>query len=640
MGCCAEDQESKTVARGPLHERVCRDVIWAIVFLAFWVGMLIIGGIAIQNGHPRRLVYGEDSFGNLCGTKNDQVINSTNSGLDLTARPLLFYFDPTDSAALKLCVAECPSTSTACACSSLVFCTCYQDGLCLNSQDNTYQNIGTPSDTENNGCPQVIYKSSDPLNIRRCIPDLIADNSTQSAAAVYDAINNSETLQQIISDFYSSRWAMLIGLGVAIALSMLMALLMRCFTGPVVYLFLLGSLVGMIAVTVYAWRECLNAKKERDDLPSGVEDDQLDRNVKLYQAGAIILTIAAILFFCLLVVMRNRIRFVIALFEETSIALMRLPQLFLLPATTTIFLAMFFAFWLTVYIFLASTGSPVIDSNGHVAYEDTPNYQKMWWYYIFGLFWGGLFPIACQDLVLASCIATWYYTRNKAEIRSPITAGIWRLIRYHLGSVALGSFLIALVKFIRFVLLYIQAKLKHKTGRVVQVLLKCLSVCFWCLEKILKFIAKNAYIEIAIYGYSFCHAARVAFQTLFANVLRVATLNSLGTFVIFLAKLTVVSLVGVFMMYYLEKHEPSVQFPALIVVVVCVFSYFIASTIMTVYRMAVDTLLLCFCEDSANNKSAPYASERLQNFMSEEERRNREAFETEPLLDAKATSKV
>lgn len=64
-------------------------------------------------------------------------------------------------------------------------------------------------------------------------------------------------------------------------------------------------------------------------------------------------------------------------------------------------------------------------------------------------------------------------------------------------------------------------------------------------------------------------------------------------------------------MYYLEEHEPTVQFPALIVLVVCVFSYFIVSTFMSVYRMAVDTLLLCFCEDSANNKSEPYASNRL-----------------------------
>jgi hypothetical protein len=35
-----------------------------------------------------------------------------------------------------------------------------------------------------------------------------------------------------------------------------------------------------------------------------------------------------------------------------------------------------------------------------------------------------------------------------------------------------------------------------------------------------------------------------AFKILFANVLRVATLNSLGTFVLFLAKVSVVGIVG------------------------------------------------------------------------------------------------
>ena len=44
----------------------------------------------------------------------------------------------------------------------------------------------------------------------------------------------------------------------------------------------------------------------------------------------------------------------------------------------------------------------------------------------------------------------------------------------------------------------------------------------------------------AIYGYNFCTAARKAFTLLAANMLRVAAINSVGAFVLFLGKILVV----------------------------------------------------------------------------------------------------
>ena len=45
----------------------------------------------------------------------------------------------------------------------------------------------------------------------------------------------------------------------------------------------------------------------------------------------------------------------------------------------------------------------------------------------------------------------------------------------------------------------------------------------------------------AIYGYNFCSGARRAFKMLTSNVMRVAAINSVGTFVLFLAKVAVVT---------------------------------------------------------------------------------------------------
>ncbi|GCC43816.1 hypothetical protein chiPu_0027719, partial [Chiloscyllium punctatum] len=44
--------------------------------------------------------------------------------------------------------------------------------------------------------------------------------------------------------------------------------------------------------------------------------------------------------------------------------------------------------------------------------------------------------------------------------------------------------------------------------------------CFWCLEKFIKFLNRNAYIMIAVYGKNFCVSAKNAFKLLMRNVVR------------------------------------------------------------------------------------------------------------------------
>jgi len=132
----------------------------------------------------------------------------------------------------------------------------------------------------------------------------------------------------------------------------------------------------------------------------------------------------------------------------------------------------------------------------------------MWWYHLFGVIWATQFFIACEQIVLAGTVASYYFTKEHTLMTWPYFQSVWRLIRYHLGSAAAGSLIIALVVLVRLVLAYIQRKFSGELGPIGEFFLKCLQCCLWCFEKCLKFLNKNAYIEIAIYGYSFCTAAR------------------------------------------------------------------------------------------------------------------------------------
>jgi hypothetical protein len=54
-----------------------------MIFIAFLIGVIVIGAWAGDKGDYRRMIHGTDSYGNLCGVDNDKAITSDNSGLNL-----------------------------------------------------------------------------------------------------------------------------------------------------------------------------------------------------------------------------------------------------------------------------------------------------------------------------------------------------------------------------------------------------------------------------------------------------------------------------------------------------------------------------------------------------------------------------
>ena len=77
-----------------------------------------------------------------------------------------------------------------------------------------------------------------------------------------------------------------------------------------------------------------------------------------------------------------------------------------------------------------------------------------------------------------------------------VNSGKFSVCRFHSGSLAFGSLIIAIVQILRVILFYIQKKLKGKTGKVIEILLCLLQCCFWLLEKVLRYVNRQAYIEV------------------------------------------------------------------------------------------------------------------------------------------------
>lgn len=69
--------------------------------------------------------------------------------------------------------------------------------------------------------------------------------------------------------------------------------------------------------------------------------------------------------------------------------------------------------------------------------------------------------------------------------------------RYHLGSAAIGSFVVAIIQFVRFLLEYLDKKSKLAQakagvgGQFLKYCMCCIRCCMWYLEKIIKFINRS-----------------------------------------------------------------------------------------------------------------------------------------------------
>lgn len=207
-------------------------------------------------------------------------------------------------------------------------------------------------------------------------------------------------------------------------------------------------------------------------------------------------------------------------------------------------------------------------------------------------------------MVLAATFATWYWTFHKSDVPFfTLTVGFGRTVRYHLGTLALGSLIVTICRIIRVCLEYIDHKLKKYDNAFTRAIMCCLKCFFWCLEKFLRFMNKNAYIMCAIHGKHFCGSAKDAFNLLMRNFLRVVALDKVTEFLFFLSKVLVTLGMGALTFFYFdsELNKQTLHYNLVPVIIVMIGTYLIASVFFGVYSMAVDTLFLCFCNSSYYN---------------------------------------
>uniref|UniRef100_A0AAR2LN81 Choline transporter-like protein n=1 Tax=Pygocentrus nattereri TaxID=42514 RepID=A0AAR2LN81_PYGNA len=635
--------------KGPIQNRGCTDIICCILFIIAIVGYVAVGILAWSQGDPRKVIYPTSSRGEFCG----QV------GTPLENKPFLFYFNILKCAnPVVLVQFQCPTTQV-CAHSVLFlsFIIVHFPQLRVTGRLHTVMvldcHVSKACGVLLSGYVQLWY-----CLIFSCCMLIFVGLCLSSC------------------DRYPWSWfCFFSGLVIATVLSLIFIVLLRFLAGIMVWI----MIILVVLVIGYGIIHCSIEYVHLKNAPGAnitlrELGFQMDLSVYLHirqtwLAFIIILAIVELVIILLLIFLRNRIRIAIALIKEASRAIGHVMSSLFYPLFTFALLAVVIAYWTITAVFLSTSNEPVyrVFNEGSKACfhsnttchpenytdsdmkKDCPESQCLFAFYggeshyhkyliflqfynVFLFFWCANFVTALGQMTLAGAFASYYWAFNKPDDipACPVFASLGRALRYaakyHTGTLAFGSLILSIIQVIRVLLEYLDHKLKGAENKFAKFLLCCLKCCFWCLEKFIKFLNRNAYIMCAIYGKNFCTSARDAFFLLMRNVIRVAVLDKVTDFLLFLGKLLVVGIVGVMSFFFFSGTAkgvdvaPNLHYYWVPILTIVVGSYLIAHGFFSVYAMCVDTLFLCFCEDLERNDGSAarpfYMSTTLRDILS------------------------
>jgi len=264
--------------------------------------------------------------------------------------------------------------------------------------------------------------------------------------------------------------------------------------------------------------------------------------------------------------------------------------------------------WLIGLLFMSTAGDLSEQADGVYTLVYDENFQRALVYYGVCIVWIVEFMGAVGFMIVAGCILIIFFNNDekREKIKWPLMSSFRLVLCNHMGTAAIGSFLITVVVIIRWIVtaLLEKAKAEQKDNKVLQYVASCIECCCACIEECMRYMVNTAYILTVLEGRWFFSAVCGGLWTLLSNAPTVFTTNYISFLVIWLCKLSV-PLVSTGCAYFMiesgkfgcDKYDLSSTFNVLVPVflISCIFSF----TFIGLLGTAIDVVLIAFlkCEE-------------------------------------------
>ncbi|EXB76294.1 hypothetical protein L484_025652 [Morus notabilis] len=619
------------------HNRKCRDVVFLVIFSAFWVAMIVNSSFGFNKGNPLRLTYGLDYKGNVCGDKHAGLRQLE---LRYWLNPNQVYQSGLKDSGFKLanarsiCLLDCPMPSD----DALNWVCDYPEGDIRLSMDDwidrnfDYFEFLTPEMRNTSlqlqgPCYPVIFPSinvywscqfiarSSNMSLRHwqqmggvhINEDIVIDKS------IHRTINSpSSVLKRYMADIGKS-WPVLIVCGglLPLFLSVIWLLLIRHFVAAMPWITVALFNILIISVTMFYYIKAGWIGNDAITPIIGEQDPYFHvsaRELHHIRGVAVLMTFIMVVAVLTSIAIIRRILMATSVLKATAFHLFSSGEILQNNCSDNC----------CTYDLVSKRVN--CDRCCGYSIHYTPHIGVAILFHLFGGYWATQFFIACSSTVIAGSVASYYWARSETSPEIPflpVFSSMKRLIRYNLGSIALGSLILSFVESIRFMLESVRRKLKvagtapdNWFGRMAFHISR---FCLRCVDWTIRSVNRNAYIMIAITGKSFCKASAIATELIINNILRIGRVNVIGDVILFLGKLCVSLSSALFAFLMLDTHKyrashNKISSPLFPVLVCWCLGYVVATLFFAVVEMSIDTIILSFCQDSEEHQgTAQYA---------------------------------
>jgi len=148
-----------------------------------------------------------------------------------------------------------------------------------------------------------------------------------------------------------------------------------------------------------------------------------------------------------------------------------------------------------------------VDVDGVTQTVCNPNYGYLFLFFLSFFFTHQVIQ-NCVHVTVAGVVASWWFTpKSSGCCSSAVFGSFFRTMTTSFGSVCFGSLLVALIQAIRQL-----AETARQNDELGNMLACCIDCVLSCLQSIIEYFNKWAFVYVGIYGYGYCEAGKSVIQ--------------------------------------------------------------------------------------------------------------------------------
>lgn len=232
-------------------------------------------------------------------------------------------------------------------------------------------------------------------------------------------------------------------------------------------------------------------------------------------------------------------------------------------------------------------------------WQNSAGANLLWIYCVFSGYWVGQVFNNTLHVTISGVTASYYFLEGTSMMpQNPTAASAKRALTTSFGSICFGSLIIALIRTMRAML-----REAIRRGSIMAVIANCI---LGCIESLVEYFNSYAYVHVAIYGKSFCEAAKDTWRLVktsgisaIINDSLVGSVLSMGSFLVGLTSAAISYGIGILILRASGSADSSVatSFLVIIAFVVLMLGFMMFGVVTMVIESGTQTTFVCLAED-------------------------------------------